>query len=313
MKLDKDFKRLMRMARKAQKRRARSKMRQRRIERERRLAESITGMEVKMFGPVTVRKRRKTEIDLPKEPSLMELVKKDSDEAIHKRKSHTGEFGVNLLHLFNHQGVDYLRQAKTGNFQKVDWPKDATHKLVCTRWIEDYDPSEQRRQVFVPVGEQGPALSVCAIPMHRKLRASKLKIKRPLPKNSTWWPIYKTDMSLNAKKKMVLEYAKLCGVYRRTGRMLRKTPLTGEQLDELQKEFVRASRWYRYRWANSEEGKAFSAQRQAWIVEQKAKQEQEKKAAQTKRKPGLLEHFKPEERKVIGHALAEAMKANQLS
>lgn len=78
-----------------------------------------------------------------------------------------------LLRLFNHELVDFVKQLPDGTYQPA-WPKHATHELVPTRWNRG-NGDVRTPDIF--------ALSVCAVPLRRGKRPKpSFPIERPLPK-----------------------------------------------------------------------------------------------------------------------------------
>lgn len=104
-----------------------------------------------------------------------------------------------LMHLFNVELVDFVRQEKDGSFTPVDWPKDATHSLTPTSW--------NSRKLYKPNGHgkiqmpEGFALSVCATPLVRKyltrMKGAMIKASQPLPEGRM---VYDVAGSLEGKK-----------------------------------------------------------------------------------------------------------------
>jgi hypothetical protein len=107
-----------------------------------------------------------------------------------------------LTHLFNVELVDFVRQDANGDFHAVEWPKDATHELRGTSWnnIKLYKPNGHGK-IQMPVGY---ALSVCAVPMHRKrtMRGPMIKVRAALPETCS---AYNGEGSLNGKRAVLLE------------------------------------------------------------------------------------------------------------
>ena len=110
------------------------------------------------------------------------------------------EFGTEFLKLFNTHCVDFVKRLPDGTYVPVEWPRQATHKLVATRWNnpEDFPVNAHGKRV-VP---DYLALSVCAVPLHRKrvLRGPAIKIRAPLPRIH---PEYYGHGGVNGKRKVV--------------------------------------------------------------------------------------------------------------
>lgn len=102
-----------------------------------------------------------------------------------------------LMHLFNVDLIDFVRQEKDSSYTPVDWPKDATHELVPTSWNSKklYKPNGHGK-IQMP---DGYALSVCAVPLTRKyvLKGPMIKASQPLPEGRL---VYDVAGSLEGKK-----------------------------------------------------------------------------------------------------------------
>lgn len=270
--------------------------------------------------PVFVPRRRKeyiqADIDMSGEPriSAAEEGRKEMEQIIKARHAPVPVFN-DLLNLFNVKWVDRVRKLPNGNYTPATKKHPATHKLVPTSWNDPDEVAEMEaaiRPKFLSRKWEPLALSVCAIPLKRKLRKSKLPLKHPLPKSSTRWPLYRTDMSLAMKRITLKEYAAYCGCWRKMRDKIDRMP--HPECDALVKEFASGSRWLREKIKLDPKNIAYWAERKlamAKIAEER-KKERAKVEAQRAKKKGLLDHLDKATKQVIAHALTESVKFNQL-
>ena len=210
-----------------------------------------------------------------------------------------------LINMYNDHW-DFAVKVSDTTWGAVEWPKYATHKIVCTieHKAEDEEPDFNARRPHKDSSKiEGFAEAVAAIPLRRELKSSKLKITRPLPKAVKNWPPYRVDYSLKKKRKCLGEYARQTGCHRRYWPRIRE--FDSATCDAWLKEFVRASRYLR------EENRLKNKGKLGFWDKLKLKEEK-KKAPEPVRKQGLLEKFTKDERKAIGHALTEVIKARQI-
>jgi len=148
------------------------------------------------------------------------------------------EFGTEFLKLFNTHCVDFVKRLPDGTYVPVEWPRQATHKLVATRWNnpEDFPVNAHGKRV-VP---DYLALSVCAVPLHRKrvLRGPAIKIRAPLPRIH---PEYYGHGGVNGKRKVVFWMVK--AMHARVKKTFVKRA-TEAQLDLLYRNLREADFWY---------------------------------------------------------------------
>lgn len=149
----------------------------------------------------------------------------------------------NLIALYN-DFYDFATKLPNGRWIGQEWPRNATHKLLCTIANENIGPDFNARRPHKDADKIGGfAEAVAAIPLKRELPTSKLKIARPLPKAISNWPVYKVADALDKKRRVLIHIAQLTGCFRRYAWKIRE--FTSEQCDWYQKEFIRASRWLR--------------------------------------------------------------------
>lgn len=103
---------------------------------------------------------------------------------------------TSLVHLFNVELADFVRLLPSGEYEAVEWPKDATHELVPTVWNVKKNLPNQKGKWAAPAGF---ALSVCAVPLHRKfrMRGAFIKALHPLPKG---FSVYVADGDVAGKR-----------------------------------------------------------------------------------------------------------------
>lgn len=165
-----------------------------------------------------------------------------------------------LIDLFN-QGFDFAKLQKDGTYVGVEWPCDASHHLNATVWDTEANktPSERWR---TPV--PGQARAVCAVPIKRVFRAAKFAVKKALPKSPKNWPPYKTDLAESGKRKVLLKYVALCGVYRKFAAKIRK--MSSVECDAFLKEIVKASRYCRSKLKKDPATQAYWERRKAELA-----------------------------------------------
>jgi hypothetical protein len=240
---------------------------------------------------------------------------------IAKQKAQVEAFGPDLLHLFNVEHVDFVKKMPDGRIVPVTWPKQATHKLMPTLWPDKLDRTkmvelipdrENRTNLFgkiISTGYDGIAHAVALIPMKKPVPTSDLVLARPLSRWSKRWPPYKTEWEISQKRRALLEYASHTGVFRKMKPVI--VGLNHEQCNALLKEFIKASWQMRAEMKKDPKMKAFWKKRKAALAEKK-KQESAKPKAQPEKPKTFLEHFSPNERKIISEALTGAVKYRQL-
>lgn len=131
--------------------------------------------------------RRQESQTLVVEKTLREEIV-DEANALRKHLHEPHEaFGASFIHLFNKDLVDFVR-IKGDACVAVEWPHQATHRLVPTSWNDNTLP-RNAPDLF--------ALSVCAEPLHRRLHRTALKVKRGLPEGA---PVYRKAGPLSGKR-----------------------------------------------------------------------------------------------------------------
>jgi len=170
-----------------------------------------------------------------------------------------------LIDLFN-LGFDFAKQQKDGSYIGVDWPCDASHNLQPTVWDTEQNktPSERWRAV-VP----GNARAVCAVPVKRVFRAAKIKVRRALPKSPKNWPPYRTDLAESSKRKVLLQYAALCGAFRKFSAKIKR--MSSKECDVFLKEIVKASRYFRSQLKKDPKVQAYWDRRKEELAKQSPK------------------------------------------
>jgi hypothetical protein len=135
-------------------------------------------------------------------------------------------FGTNLVILFNKEYVDFVRKEGV-NYIPVEWPGQATHKLVPTSW-------NNKPTRAMPISSY--ALSVCAQPMKIRHKQTGLIIRKCIPK---FGPAWKVTYEIGGKRNVLrfLIHATKAKVPKRA-----IDKLTSEECDQLYNQIVRASR-----------------------------------------------------------------------
>jgi len=117
------------------------------------------------------------------------------DEAEHalrlvtaKRTTGSNGFGTDLLSLFNHRLIDFVRQRGEHTYVPAK-EKEATHRLLGTMWNKDRNKKD--------IEARGYALAVVAKPLRPKLRRTTLIIDKVIPAKA---PAYRPDGPLRGKQ-----------------------------------------------------------------------------------------------------------------
>jgi hypothetical protein len=220
-----------------------------------------------------------------------------------------------LIDLFNVKEVDRVYQTPDGRYVPETKKRKATHKLVPTLWNDPKDVAEMEaaiRPKFLAAKWEPVALSVCAMPLRRKLRKGNLPLKHPLPKSTTKWPEYLVTMSLGMKRITLKEYAAYTGCWRKMRRKIDK--LMHKECDAMVKEFAMGSRWLREKIKLDPKNVAYWAERKLAMAKlaEERKVERAKIEKQRAQKKSLFDHFDKETKQVIASALTETVKFNQL-
>lgn len=146
-----------------------------------------------------------------------------------------------LLKLFNNGLFDFAKEVGDGEYEGVDWPTQATHHLVPTSWNSDrlYKPNSHGKKQK-PLGF---ALSVCAVPLHRKfrLRGKLVQVRATLPPVKER-PIYVAAGDLDGKRS-VLRWMIEAQRAKVSKRFLAKA--SSAQLDVLYRNLLLADTYYR--------------------------------------------------------------------
>lgn len=127
-------------------------------------------------------------------PVKDECIRDESQRQIQKRIHSLEEekrvFGTNLVTLFNEELVDFVRKVDDTTYEAVEWPSQATHQLVPTSWNkEDKHPNAPKL-----------ALSVCAVPLRRRVRQTAVVVRKPFPKGA---PAYVPSKSVTARRNIL--------------------------------------------------------------------------------------------------------------
>lgn len=156
------------------------------------------------------------------------------DEAVEMQREHHAKMHApangnetSLLDLFNGRlHVEFVKQV--GNtYVPVEWPKQATHRLVATSW------NTEPGKTHMPLDY---ALSVCAVPLRPKLAQSSVVIRKCMPKGV---PVYKIDGPVEGKQTVL----RFIIIATKAKVQLRAVPkLTSAECDILYQGIVRASR-----------------------------------------------------------------------
>ena len=169
---------------------------------------------------------RKQHPELSKEPSVEEDARRTSEEFIHRLNEVHESDGVSLLDLFNVGLVDFVN-LRSGHYRAVDWPKQATHKLVGTSWN-----NEPTRAMPNPRF----ALSVCAMPLRPHHYAPALSTRRVISIKET---LYTVSARIEGKRNVLRTLLTQAQAKLPLRVLLR---MTSKECDLLYQQLVRANR-----------------------------------------------------------------------
>jgi len=143
-----------------------------------------------------------------------------------------------LIRLFNQQ-VDWVRQLLDGTYVPCQM-KQATHRLVCTRWnSRSTFPTDQRKLLReLKTRPVGYALSVCAMPLHAP-RASRIRLlAKPIDLDAM--PTYEIAGTIGGKRAVLRWLLRFCRETRALRRRIRTS--SSRQLDALYFSLLHANR-----------------------------------------------------------------------